>query len=112
MDWIFRMGVARCGEETSACLIRMVVSYVFLGCRGFGLESDHGLSRLGTMVHALDICGISVPEASGFEAVLAGARARLKDDDALLAEIGTVAGFTLRALLGQQEDLISIFNPP
>ncbi|UIF90223.1 chromate resistance protein ChrB domain-containing protein [Cupriavidus sp. UYPR2.512] len=56
----------------------------------FGLESDRGLSRLGTMVHALDIGGISVPEASGFEAMLAGARARLKDDDALLAEIGTV----------------------
>ncbi|WP_454736098.1 chromate resistance protein ChrB domain-containing protein [Cupriavidus necator] len=56
----------------------------------FGLESDRGLSRLGTMVHALDIGGISVPEASGFEAMLAGARGRLKDDDALLAEIGTV----------------------
>ncbi|QQX88652.1 chromate resistance protein [Cupriavidus necator] len=56
----------------------------------FGLESDRGLSRLGTMVHALDIGGISVPEASGFEAMLAGARARLADDDALLAEIGTV----------------------
>ncbi|MBF6989562.1 chromate resistance protein ChrB domain-containing protein [Cupriavidus sp. IK-TO18] len=56
----------------------------------FGLESDRGLSRLGTMVHALDIGGISVPEASGFEAMLAGARARLANDDALLAEIGTV----------------------
>ncbi|WP_454742193.1 chromate resistance protein ChrB domain-containing protein [Cupriavidus necator] len=56
----------------------------------FGLESNRGLSRLGTMVHALDIGGISVPEASGFEAMLAGARARLADDDALLAEIGTV----------------------
>ena len=56
----------------------------------FGLESDRGLSRLGTMVHALDIGGISVPEASGFEAMLAGARGRLKDDDALLAEIGRV----------------------
>lgn len=56
----------------------------------FGLESDRGLSRLGTMVHALDIGGISVPEASGFEAMLAGARARLADDDALLAEIGMV----------------------
>ncbi|WP_444632747.1 chromate resistance protein ChrB domain-containing protein [Cupriavidus oxalaticus] len=56
----------------------------------FGLASDRGLSRLGTMVHALDIGGISVPEASGFEAMLAGARARLANDDALLAEIGTV----------------------
>ncbi|MFJ4294152.1 chromate resistance protein ChrB domain-containing protein [Cupriavidus sp. NPDC089707] len=56
----------------------------------FGLDSDRGLGRLGTMVHTLDIGGISVPEACGFEAMLAGARARLKDDDALLAEIGTV----------------------
>ncbi|SPK77159.1 Protein ChrB (plasmid) [Cupriavidus taiwanensis] len=56
----------------------------------FALESDRGLSRLGAMVHALDIGGISVPEASGFEAILAGARARLKDDGALLAEIGMV----------------------
>ncbi|WP_354684658.1 chromate resistance protein ChrB domain-containing protein [Cupriavidus necator] len=56
----------------------------------FGLESNRGLGRLGAMVHALDIGGISVPEASGFEAMLAGARARLANDDALLAEIGTV----------------------
>ena len=56
----------------------------------FGLESDRGLSRLGAMIHALDIGGMPVPEASGFEAMLAGARARLKDDDALLAEIGAV----------------------
>ncbi|MCY1352470.1 Protein ChrB [compost metagenome] len=56
----------------------------------FGLDSDRGLSRLGAMIHALDIGGISVPEASGFEAMLAGARARLKDDDALLTEIGMV----------------------
>jgi hypothetical protein len=39
---------------------------------------------------ARNIGGIAVPEASGFEAMLAGARARLKDDDALLAEIGAV----------------------
>ncbi|WP_427307445.1 chromate resistance protein ChrB domain-containing protein [Cupriavidus sp. H39] len=56
----------------------------------FGLESDRGLGRLGAMIHALDIGGMPVPEASGFEAMLAGARARLKDDDALLAEIGAV----------------------
>jgi len=54
----------------------------------FGLDADPALCRLGTLVHALDIGGKSVPEASGFEAVLAGARARLADDDALLAEIG------------------------
>jgi len=31
-----------------------------------------------------------VPEAKGFEAVMAGARARISDDDALLAEMSTV----------------------
>ena len=56
----------------------------------FGLEGDRGLVRLATMVHALDVGGASTPEASGFEAVLAGARKRLPDDNALLADIGSV----------------------
>ena len=56
----------------------------------FGLEGDRGLSRLGAMVHALDVGGAATPEASGFEAVLAGARKRWPDDDALLADIGGV----------------------
>ena len=53
----------------------------------FGLEADPALMRMAAMVHALDIGGETVPEAAGFEAVLAGARERLPDDDALLAEI-------------------------
>ncbi|KWR88509.1 chromate resistance protein ChrB domain-containing protein [Cupriavidus sp. IDO] len=56
----------------------------------FGLDSNRGLGRLGAMVHALDIGGPSVPEASGFEAMLAGARGRLAGDDALLAEVSLV----------------------
>lgn len=56
----------------------------------FGLDGDRGLSRLGAMVHALDVGGASTPEAGGFEAVLAGARQRWPDDDALLADIGGV----------------------
>ena len=55
----------------------------------FGLDEDPALVRLGAMVHWLDIGGEPVPEATGFEAVLTGARERLPDDDALLAEIGT-----------------------
>lgn len=55
----------------------------------FGLDEDPALVHLGAMVHSLDVGGEPVPEASGFEAVLAGARERLPDDDALLAEIGT-----------------------
>jgi hypothetical protein len=56
----------------------------------FGLEGDLALLRLGALVHHLDVGGEPVPEAIGFEAVMAGARERLDDDDALLAEIATV----------------------
>ena len=56
----------------------------------FGLESDRGLQRIGALVHALDVGGGVVPEASGFEAMLAGARQRVANDDQLLAEIGVV----------------------
>jgi hypothetical protein len=56
----------------------------------FGLDEDPALRRLGALVHQLDVGGEPVPEAAGFEAVLAGARERLPDDDALLAEISTV----------------------
>jgi len=56
----------------------------------FGLDGDPALARLGAMVRALDVGEGFVPEASGFEAVLAGARRRLADDDALLAQIGAV----------------------
>ena len=56
----------------------------------FGLDDDAALARLGTIVHALDIGGEPVPEATGFEAVMAGARERIADDDALLAEMSNV----------------------
>jgi hypothetical protein len=56
----------------------------------FGLQEDATLTRLAKMVHLLDVGGEPVPEAQGFEAVLAGARERLADDDALLAEMSTV----------------------
>jgi len=56
----------------------------------FGLEEDPALLRLASIVHALDVGGEPAPEAKGFEAVMAGARERLTDDDALLAEMSTV----------------------
>jgi hypothetical protein len=56
----------------------------------FGLEEDAALVRLGALVHHLDVGGEPVPEARGFEAVMAGARERLTDDDALLAEMSHV----------------------
>jgi hypothetical protein len=56
----------------------------------FGLEQDEALVRIATIVHALDVGGEPIAEASGFEAILAGARERLADDDALLAEMSAV----------------------
>lgn len=53
----------------------------------FGLDTDPALVRLGAMVNSLDFGGAHVPEAAGFEAVLAGARERRTDDDALLDEM-------------------------
>lgn len=56
----------------------------------FGLEEDAALMRMGAMVRSLDMGANPVAEGAGFEAMLAGARERLPDDDALLAEIGGV----------------------
>jgi len=56
----------------------------------FGLDEDAALLRLGKLVHSLDVGGEAVPEAMGFEAVLAGARERVADDDALLIEMSAV----------------------
>lgn len=56
----------------------------------FGLEGDAALMRIAALVHFMDVGGVPVPEASGFEALLAGARERLPDDDALLAEAGVM----------------------
>jgi hypothetical protein len=56
----------------------------------FGLDDDPALLRLGEMVNALDVGGAAVPEAIGFEAVMAGARQRALDDDRLLDEMGHV----------------------
>jgi hypothetical protein len=53
----------------------------------FGLANEPGLVRLGELVHALDVGGPVVPEAGGFEALMAGARQRTADDDELLAEM-------------------------
>ncbi|WP_321947853.1 chromate resistance protein ChrB domain-containing protein [Paraburkholderia sp. J10-1] len=56
----------------------------------FGLEDEPGLLKLGALVHALDIGGRAVPEAVGFEAVMAGAKARALTDDEMLAEMSSV----------------------
>ena len=71
----------------------------------FGLEADRGLQGLARMVHALDVGDVSgapTPEALGFEAILKGASQRLRDDDALLADIGSVLD-SLYTHFSQQE---------
>lgn len=50
----------------------------------FGLEQDEALSRIGAMVHHLDLGGIPTAEGPGFATIVAGARALQPDDDSLL----------------------------
>lgn len=69
----------------------------------FGLGNDRGLARLGAMVHYLDVGGVSVPEAAGFAAIMAGARAIQPDDDTLLKTIAPVLG-SLYATYAQDPD--------
>ncbi len=52
----------------------------------FGLESDAGLIRVAALVHYLDVGGIPLPEAPGFESLLRAARDTFGDDDTLLEE--------------------------
>jgi hypothetical protein len=52
----------------------------------FDLEHDPGVEKIGTLIHYLDVGGVPVAEAAGFEAILRGARATFTDDDELLRE--------------------------
>ncbi len=56
----------------------------------FGLDADPGLAHLGQLVHFLDVGGAAVPEAAGFEAILAGLRDDTPDDHALLTAMTPV----------------------
>ena len=51
----------------------------------FGLHQDAALARLATLVHFIDIGGVPVDEAPGFEMLVRGLQAQHGDDDALLA---------------------------
>lgn len=61
---------------------------VLLG--SFKLEHDAGLTRLGALVHHLDVGGIPIPEAAGFATIMAGARALQQDDGDLLRSMTPV----------------------
>jgi hypothetical protein len=69
----------------------------------FGLDADAAIARIGTLVHALDVGGVPVPEAAGIEAVLAGSRLRCADDDSLLKEATRVFD-SLYAAYGKEPD--------
>jgi hypothetical protein len=69
----------------------------------FGLGDDRGLTRLGALVHYLDVAGVSVPEAAGFAAIMAGARATQPDDDTLLKTMAPVLD-SLYAAYAQDPD--------
>jgi hypothetical protein len=56
----------------------------------FGLEANAGLARLGALVHFLDVGGIPVAEAKGFESIVSGARTLCAGDDALLKQVSPV----------------------
>jgi hypothetical protein len=56
----------------------------------FDLATDPALTRLGVLVHALDVGGVPVPEAAGFEAILTGVRASCTNDDQVLTAMTPV----------------------
>lgn len=72
----------------------------------FALEMP-ALQRLGALVHFLDAGGVQPPEAIGVESVLAGLRATIPDDDALLQAASAV----LDALLHQFEPATNTVIP-
>lgn len=55
----------------------------------FGLEQP-AITRIGLLVHYLDVGGVQPPEATGIETVLAGLREVVTDDDRLLAAASIV----------------------
>lgn len=63
----------------------------------FGLEDAPALTRLGELVHCLDVGGLPVPEAPGIEQLLAGLRASESDDNALLVRACEVFDWLLKS---------------
>lgn len=56
-----------------------------------------GLSRIGALVHYLDVGGVQPPEAAGIEALLNGLRDSTPNDDQLLAQASTLFDGLLNA---------------
>ncbi len=53
--------------------------------QSFGLLEDRALQGLARLVHCIDVGGLPVDEAPGFEMLIRGLQAQHADDDALLA---------------------------
>ena len=67
----------------------------------FDLATDPALTRLGILVHSLDVGGVPVPEAAGFEAILTGVRASCADDDQILTAMTPILD-ALYAVFGRK----------
>ncbi len=52
--------------------------------RSFGLDTDPVLARIAQLVHTIDVGGIPLDEAPGFEMLVRGLQTQYPDDDALL----------------------------
>jgi hypothetical protein len=70
----------------------------------FGLDADPGLTRLGALVHYLDVGGIPIPEAAGFAAIVSGSRTLETDDDALLEHVSPVLDSLYRSYLNSEQN--------
>jgi hypothetical protein len=70
----------------------------------FGLLGDPALRRVAALVHAIDVGGIPVDEAAGFEMLIRGLHARHTDDDGLLAAALPVFDATYAGLQVQHDD--------
>jgi len=50
----------------------------------FGLDADPAITKVGALVHFIDVGGIPVDEAAGFETLVRGLQAQYARDDSLL----------------------------
>jgi hypothetical protein len=73
----------------------------------FGLENDTALSRLGALVHYLDVGGIPVPEAAGFAAIVSGARTLQPNDDALLKHVSPILDSLYHSYASLERDALA-----
>jgi hypothetical protein len=69
----------------------------------FGIEEEPGMGGLSSMVHSLDVGGVTVPEAAGFEAVMTGATQRGLSDDELLGEMSRMLDSLLAHFAAQEK---------